>query len=72
MSNNNEWGRMICSFCGTTKPHTVFISIRIATDCKENPHPYSQTEMCKQCWDTYGIDAALEHNDQCREDIHGE
>jgi len=64
----SEWRSMVCNFCGTTKPHQVYISISIATDDPESKYPYSQTDMCKPCWNKYGINAAIEHNKQCRVD----
>lgn len=60
------WHRMTCSFCGIGSK--VHISILIATDHKGNPYPYSQTEMCNKCWNEHGIEAAMEHNRQCRDD----
>jgi hypothetical protein len=62
------WNRLVCNYCGTTKPHKLYISILIATD-DGGPFPYSQTEMCKECWEEYGISAAMEHNAMCREII---
>ena len=69
MSANDPdgWRGMTCSFCGTTRPHEVYISILIATDDSESEYPYSQTDMCRQCWEEHGIDAAFEHNRNCRE-----
>ena len=64
------WMRMVCNYCGTKRPHMVYISIRIAvTEDRntDNPYPYSQTEMCRKCWDKYGIRGAMDHNIQCRD-----
>lgn len=65
-SEPNGWRRTVCNFCGTTREHTLFISI--ATDDPKSEYPFSQTDMCKECWDEYGLLAALEHNRQCRAD----
>jgi len=60
------WSRMCCNFCGYGTP--IFISVSIAV-----PHggdfPYSSTNMCEKCFQRLGIQTAMEHNAQCREDL---
>ena len=62
----NGWKKKCCNFCGIGTP--TFISISIAV-----PHgsdfPYSSTDLCDQCWLEYGMQAALDHNAQCRNDL---
>jgi hypothetical protein len=59
------WKRMVCNVCGISKEHTIFISILIALD-NEDDFPYSQTTLCKECWEQYGVESAFEHNEFCR------
>lgn len=60
------WGRKTCALCGAGSH--VYISISIAV-----PHggafPYSTTDLCEKCFAEYGVECALEHNAQCREDL---
>lgn len=60
------WNSMTCNICGTGS--TVYASISIAVP-HGGPYPYSSTCLCKACFDEYGIECALEHNAQCREDL---
>ncbi len=62
------WKKKVCNFCGTTKPHTVYISIAIATDRDDEEFPYTQTDLCKPCFETIGIDSFIDHNNECRKD----
>jgi hypothetical protein len=60
----NGWNKKCCHICGAGS--SVYISIAIATENKEELYPYSQTELCKDCWDKYGIDVAMDHNREFR------
>jgi hypothetical protein len=64
----NGWRGMCCNFCGSGSEGKVYISILIATDDPESEYPYSQIEMCRECWNENGIEAAMEHNAECRND----
>ena len=66
MPANEPFGfnKMTCNFCGVNNP--VFISIMIATD-DGSEYPYTQTDMCKSCWQEFGINAAFEHNSEIKE-----
>ena len=58
------WNRKTCNICGVGVP--VYISILISV-----PHggdfPFSETALCESCWREHGVNAAIYHNDQCRE-----
>jgi len=68
INDPDGWKQAKCNFCGITKPHILYISIAIYTGDTESQYPYSQTDMCEECWNEYGIEAAIEHNIQCRID----
>ncbi len=61
----NGWKRKVCNICGTTREHEVYISISIALE-NEDDYPYSQTDLCRDCYDKYGIESAMDHNLECR------
>jgi hypothetical protein len=60
----NGWNKKCCCICGAGS--SVYISITIATGNKDELYPYSQIELCKDCWDKYGIDVVTDHNRECR------
>ena len=60
---SNGWRRKQCNLC----KNPVYISICIDTGDEESGFPYSQTELCKECWDEYGINVAFEHIERCRQ-----
>ena len=62
----NDWNQKCCNMCG--EGSTPYIDIRIATDA-DGEHPYSQTTMCRSCWDQFGISAAMIYNAECREAV---
>jgi hypothetical protein len=68
MYDPNGWRSMTCCICGNTKPHEVYININIATNDPDSQFPFSETNLCKECWNEHGIESAMEHNAQCRED----
>jgi len=60
------WRDKVCYFCGVHTKGEIYISICIATDDPSQEYPYTQTDMCRSCWDLYGIDAAIEHSNEIR------
>lgn len=54
-----RWQDKVCCVCGLGSK--VYIEILIALP-DESEYPYTQTALCKECWDEYGIEVALEHN----------
>lgn len=62
-----NWTEGCCGFCG--EGSTVFISISIDFPDPEGDERlnYTQTDLCKECWEKYGIQAAFDHNNQLRE-----
>ena len=63
---SNGWTRKTCNFCGVDTQGGVEIVILIATN-DSNEFPYTETALCKKCWEKHGIEPAFEHNDSCRE-----
>lgn len=62
----NGWLRKCCNFCGAGAPAFISISISVPHG---GDYPYSSTDMCEKCFHEYGIQTAMEHNDQCRDDL---
>ena len=60
------WQRRCCNFCGAGTSTFISISISVPHD---GEFPYSSTDMCEKCFREYGIQAAIEHNTQCRNDL---
>ena len=60
----NGWRRKSCCICGVGSE--VYISISIATG-EDEEFPYTQTDLCKKCWDEHGVRCAIEHNKECME-----
>lgn len=58
----NGWKRKACNICGTTR---VYISICVALE-NDDDYPYSQTDLCRECYGAYGIESAMDHNLECR------
>ncbi len=54
------WNHEVCSFCGNSKPHTIFIKICISLPDEDSPFPFIETNLCKECWDEQGIQPTLE------------
>lgn len=58
------WHNKTCSICGVGSACYISISISVPHG---HDYPYSQTDLCRECWAKYGITAALDHNAQCRD-----
>lgn len=56
----NGFNSKACNFCGI-HGDKVYISICIRLNEVET-YPYTETDMCRKCWDEIGIDGALQHN----------
>ena len=63
------WDKKCCCICGSGS--SAYISISIATGHADNLYPYTQTDLCRNCWDKYGINPAIDHNSVCKEDSDG-
>ena len=57
------WKKKCCCICGVGVE--AYISISIATG-GDDLFPYTQTDLCKSCFDEVGIEAAINHNDEIR------
>ncbi len=62
------WKKMCCNICGAGSEGDVYISIMIATD-SDDSYPYSQTDLCKKCFEKYGVESAINHNIFCRDQV---
>lgn len=58
------WDKKCCCICGSGTP--AYISICIATENGDEQFPYTQTDLCKQCFDEYGMESAINHNVEIR------
>lgn len=58
------WDRACCNICGAGSK--VYASISISMP-HGNAYPYTQTDLCRKCFDEHGIQAAIEHNNDIRE-----
>lgn len=65
--------RKCCNYCGI-HGDKVFISISIRLDIKKEgfEFPYTETDMCKKCWDEIGIEGAFQHNKNIMDFIYEE
>lgn len=57
------WQKKVCCICGAGS--SAYISVSIATENDDEPYPYTQTDLCKNCWIEHGIDPAINHNREC-------
>lgn len=58
------WTKKACNICGAGSACYISITISVPNG---SDYPYSQTDLCRECWEKYGIAAALDHNAQCRD-----
>lgn len=62
----NGWKRKCCNIHGAGTP--AYISIAIATDNDDELYPYTMTDLCKKCFDDYGVESAINHNEAMRKE----
>lgn len=64
-----DWRNQYCSLCGDSKRAYIVIMISCPTPGLDEQYQYSDHRLCKECWDEFGIDVAIEANKQIMEDL---
>lgn len=60
-----KWKDRTCDICGIGSK--TYISVCIQTENEDNDYPYTETNLCRDCFNKLGVQPAFDHNREINE-----